>query len=151
MIDPQSPLGIMGAWLKGDGQAMVFHVAAALGQKPSNPAAASDALFWWIPRHDNPLERRGAALRLRALVDFECFLARNEAHQSWIDEQLLTGVDTGCLPQRMREGFNASLGTRAETRRDLLEAAATWPGVRPDDQSIYAWWRAEPASAPETP
>lgn len=91
------------------------------------------------------------ALRLRALVDFECFLANNEDHQAWINENILTGVDSGQLPKEIRVGLNNSITDRPQMRQSVVAAAATWPAARPDDRSIYEWWRAGKPGVSEEP
>jgi hypothetical protein len=142
-MNDRSPLDIIKSWLDGDGQAMAFNVAAALDQSPSNSADAADKLFWWLHRSDTPLQSRDMALRLRALVDFECFLANNEEHQAWIEDNIQTGVDHGQLPKEFRLGLNNAIAARPQTRQSVVAAAMTWPAVRPDDVSIYEWWRAK--------
>ena len=135
-----SPLDVIENWLNGDGSVMAIPVAASLGIAASE-SDVHDRLYWWIHRPSNPLETRDMALRLRALVDFECALSGYEDHQTWADENILTGVDSSRLPKEFRVRLNDAIAARQTIRQVLPAAVASWSCIRPDDRSIYEWWR----------
>jgi hypothetical protein len=119
---------------------LAFVITSGLGITSSDEIEAAEKLRAWIHQPRGVFEIRGAALSLRALIDFECALASSEAHQNLLDANLLYAADAGLIPAKNRAAINEILGIRPQARQDNLKEAELWHAARPTDQSIYEWW-----------